>query len=196
MWSALREGQLNGKARSGASCGGRRRLKGLSGARSVRPWLRLVRRREKSRSGHTTEKPGRRRSKILTRFRPRSTVPEGRSLGSRPPKPPPRSASPVASAPPLLWALWTPARRTAQAPPWRPEGRSPALPAWATALGEQAPRPGSPGSPQLPQPRGQVPSRSAPALQAGTSASRLQGLTASAHSGAGSTAPGLTSSQG
>jgi hypothetical protein len=35
-----------------------------------------------------------------------------------------------------------------------------------------------------------------PALRAETSASRLRGLTASAHSGAGLTAPGLTSSQG
>jgi hypothetical protein len=32
LWSALREGQLNGKARSGAGCGSRRRLKGLSGS--------------------------------------------------------------------------------------------------------------------------------------------------------------------
>jgi hypothetical protein len=86
--------------------------------------------------------------------------------------------------------------RTAQALPQRPEGRSPALPAWATALGEQTPRPSSPGLPQLPQPRGQVPSRIAPAPRAGTLASRLWGLTASARSGAGLVTPGLTSSQG
>jgi hypothetical protein len=86
--------------------------------------------------------------------------------------------------------------RTAQAPPRRPEGRSPALPAWAAALEEQTPRPGPPGSPQLLQPRGQVPPRIAPAPRVGTPASRLQGLTASACSGAGLTAPGLTPSQG
>jgi hypothetical protein len=32
LWSTLREGQLDGKARSGAGCAGRRRLKGLSGS--------------------------------------------------------------------------------------------------------------------------------------------------------------------
>jgi hypothetical protein len=86
--------------------------------------------------------------------------------------------------------------RTARALPRRPEGRSPALPAWVTALGEQMPRPGSLGAPQLPQLRGQVPSRIAPAPRAGTPVSRLRGLTASARSGAGLTAPGLTSSRG
>jgi hypothetical protein len=86
--------------------------------------------------------------------------------------------------------------RTAQALPRRPEGRSPALPAWAAALGEQTPRPGSPGSPQLLQPRGQVPSRIAPAPRAGTPASRLRGLTASACSRAGLTASSLTPSRG
>src|SRR5690242_14208275 len=61
---------------------------------------------------------------------------------------------------------------TAQALPWRPESRPPALPARATVFGEQGPRPDSPGSPQLPQPRGRVPPRTAPALWAETSASR------------------------
>jgi hypothetical protein len=49
--------------------------------------------------------------------------------------------------------------------------RSPALPAWAAALGEQTPRPGSSGSLRLLQPRGQVPSRIAPAPRAGTTVS-------------------------
>jgi hypothetical protein len=75
-------------------------------------------------------------------------------------------------------------------------GRSPAPPAWAAALGEQTLRPSSPGSPQLFQPRGPIPSRIALAPQAGTSASRPRGLTASARSGAGLTAPGQTPSRG
>jgi hypothetical protein len=61
--------------------------------------------------------------------------------------------------------------QTAQALPRRPEGRSPALPARAAALGEQTPRPGTPGSPQLLQPRGQVPSRIAPTPRVRTPAS-------------------------
>jgi hypothetical protein len=75
-------------------------------------------------------------------------------------------------------------------------GRSPALPARAAALGEQTLRPGSPGSPQLFQPRGPIPSWIALAPQAGTPASRPWGLTASARSGAGLTAPGQAPSRG
>jgi hypothetical protein len=53
-----------------------------------------------------------------------------------------------------------------------------------------------PESPQLLQPRGQVPSRVAPVPRAGTPTPRLRGLTASARSGAGSTVPGHTPSRG
>jgi hypothetical protein len=87
---------------------------------------------------------------------------------------------------------WTPGGQTAQALSRRPGGRSPALPVRVAALGERTLRPGSLGSPQLFQPRGPIPSRIAPAPQAGTPASRPRGLAASARSGAGLTAPGQT----
>jgi hypothetical protein len=56
-------------------------------------------------------------------------------------------------------------------------------PARATALGEQAGRPDSPGSLQLPRPRGQVPPQPAPVLRTGTLMSRPQIPTAPAHWG-------------
>jgi hypothetical protein len=55
-------------------------LRTFRGARSVEPWLRLLRRKGKSGSGHTKEEPGRRYPKILTHSGPRSIVPVGRSL--------------------------------------------------------------------------------------------------------------------
>jgi hypothetical protein len=67
LWSTLREGQLNGKALA-AQAGAV--LRAFRGARSVRPWLRLLREKEKSRPGHTNEKLGRRHSKILTHSGP------------------------------------------------------------------------------------------------------------------------------
>jgi hypothetical protein len=45
-------------------------LRTFWGARSVRPWLHLLREKGKSRSGHMNEKPGRRHSEILTRSGP------------------------------------------------------------------------------------------------------------------------------
>jgi hypothetical protein len=42
MWSALREGQLNGEARSGTGCGSRRRLKGFPGSQIGQPMASLA----------------------------------------------------------------------------------------------------------------------------------------------------------
>jgi hypothetical protein len=62
---------------------------------------------------------------------------------------------------------------------------------WGTAG-----RPDSPGSPQLPRPRGQVPPQPAPVLRTGTLMSRPKIPTAPAHSGAGSMTPGPASDPG
>jgi hypothetical protein len=192
----LREGHLNGRAQSGAGHASRCRLKGLPGRQVSQPMASLAGEKRKI----TASTYGRKtRAKTFQDTHPlRAMINRAWGEVSRTSTPatPPRSASPVVSASPLLWAPWTPRRRAAQAPPRRPGGRSPALPAWAAALGEQTPRPGSPGSLQLLQPRGQVPSRIAPTPRAGTPASRLRGPTASTRSGAGLMAPGLTPSRG
>jgi hypothetical protein len=101
-----------------------------------------------------------------------------------------------ASAPSLPRAPGAPKGWSAQARTRRPEDRPPLLPARVTALREQAGRPDSPGSPQLPWPRGQVPPRPAPVLRVETLMSRPRIPTAPAHSGASSMTPGPASDPG
>jgi hypothetical protein len=190
----LREGRLNGKARSGAGRTGRRRLKGLPGGQVSQAMASLAEKEGKITAGTYEWKA---RTKAFPRYLPAPGHDPpclgGKSLGSRPSEPQPRSASPATSALPLLW---TPGGQIAQALSRGPEGRLPALPARAAVLGEQTPWPSPPGSPQLLQPRGQALSRVAPAPRAGTPTPRLRGLTASARSGAGLTTPGQTPSRG
>jgi hypothetical protein len=171
-------------------------LRTFRGARPVEPCLRLLGGKGKAGSGHTKKEPGQRYPQILTHSGPRPIVPVGRPLEPRSPRAPPRFAPLPASAPSLPRAPEAPEGRTAQAQPRRPEDQPLMQSAWATALGEQAGRPDSPGSPQLPQPRGQVPPRPAPVLRTGTLMSRPRIPTAPAHSGAGSTTPSPASDPG
>jgi hypothetical protein len=164
-------------------------LRTFRGVRPVDPCLHLLGGRGKAGSGHTKKEPGQRYPQILTHSGPRPIVPAGRPLGPRPPPVPPRSASLPASAPSPPRAPRAPKGRSAQAQSRRPEDQPPVRPAQATALEAQASRPDSPGLPQLPRPRGQVPPRPAPVLQTGTLMSQPQISTAPAHSGAGSTTP-------
>jgi hypothetical protein len=66
LWNACE------KARPGAALAAQAGavLRAFRGARSVRPWLRLLREKGKSRPGHMNEKLGRRHSEILTRSGP------------------------------------------------------------------------------------------------------------------------------
>jgi hypothetical protein len=171
-------------------------LRAFRGARPVEPCLRLLGRKGRAGSGHTKEEPGRRYPKILTHSGPRSIVPGGRSLEPRCPKVPPRLAPLPASAPSLPRTPEALEGRTAQAQPRRPEDHPPAQSAQATVLEEQAARPDSPGSPQLPRPRGHVPPRPAPVLRTGTPTSRPRIPMAPARSGAGSTTPSPASDPG
>jgi hypothetical protein len=171
-------------------------LRAFRGARPVEPCLRLLGGKGKAGSGHTKKEPGQRYPQILTHSGPRPIVPAGRPLGPRPPQMLPRFAPLPASAPSPPRAPGAPKGRSAQAQSRRPEDQPPMRPARATALGGQAGWPNSPGSPQLPQPRGQVPPQPAPVLRTGTLMSRPRIPTAPAHSGAGSTTPGPASDPG
>jgi hypothetical protein len=142
-------------------------LRAFRGARRAKPCLRLLRGKDKAGSGHTKE-PKQRYPQILTRSGPRPIVPAGRPLGPRPPQALPRFATLLASAPFPPRAPGAPKGRSAQAQSRRPEDQPPVRPAWATALGGQAGRLDSPGSPQLPRPKGQVPPQPAPAPRTGT----------------------------
>jgi hypothetical protein len=168
-------------------------LRTFRGTRPVEPCLRLLGRKGRARSGHTKKEPGQRYPQILTHSGPRPIVPVGRSLEPRSPRVPPRLAPLPASAPSLPRAPEALEGRTAQAQPRRPEDHPPVQSARATVLGEQAARPDSLGSPQLPRPRGQVPPRPTPVLRTGTPTSRPRISTASARSGAGSTTLGPAS---
>jgi hypothetical protein len=165
-------------------------LRTFWGARPVEPCLRLLGGKGKARSGHTKKEPGQRYPQILTHSGPRPIVPAGRPLEPRSSRAPPWFAPLPASAPSLPREPRAPKGRSAQAQTRRPEDQPPMLPARATALQGQAGRPDSPGSPQPPRPRGQVPPRPTPILRTGTLMPRPWILTAPAHSGAGSTTPG------
>jgi hypothetical protein len=171
-------------------------LRTFRGARPIESCLRLLGRKGRAGSGHTKKELGQRYPQILTHSGPRPIVPAGRSLEPRSPRVPPRLAPLPASAPSLPRAPEAPEGRTAQALPRRPEDHPPVQSARAMALGEHAGRPDSPGSPQLPRPRGQVPPRPTPVLRTGTPTSRPRIPTAPARSGAGSTTPGLASDPG
>jgi hypothetical protein len=132
-------------------------LRAFLGARPAEPCLRLLGEKGKAGSGHTRKELGHRYPHILTRSGPRPIVPAGRPLGPRSPQAPPRFAPLPASAPFPLWAPGAPKGRPAHATSRRPEDQPPVRPARVTARGGQARRPDSPGSPQLPRPRGQVP---------------------------------------
>jgi hypothetical protein len=165
-------------------------LRAFRGARPVEPCLRLLGRKGRAGSGHTKEEPEQRYPHILTHSGPRPIVPTGRPLEPRSPLAPLRFAPLPASAPFLPRAPGTPKGQSAQAQTRRPGDQPPVLPARATALQGQAGRLDSPGLPQPPRPRGQVPPWPAPILQTGTLMPRPWILTAPAHSGAGSTTPG------
>jgi hypothetical protein len=171
-------------------------LRAFRGASPVEPCLRLLGGKGKARSGHTKKEPGQRYPQILTHSGPRPTVPTGRHLGPWPSQALPGFAPLPASAPSPPRAPGAPKGRSAQAQSRRPEDQPPMRPARATALGGQAGRPDSLGSPQLPRPRGQVPPQPAPVLRTGTLMSRPRIPTAPAHSGAGSTTPGPASDPG
>jgi hypothetical protein len=171
-------------------------LRAFRGARPVEPCLRLLGRKKRAGSGHMKKVSGRRYLQILTHSGPQPIVPAGRPLEPRSPRAPPRFAPLPALAPSLPRAPEAPEGRTAQAQPRRPEDQPPVQSARTTALREQAGRPDSLGSPQLPRPRGYVPPRPAPVLRTGTLMSRLRIPTALAHSGAGSTYPGPASDPG
>jgi hypothetical protein len=171
-------------------------LRAFRGARPAEPCLRLLGGKGKAGSGHTKKEPGQRYPQILTHFEPRPIVPTGRPLGPRSPQALPRFAPLPASAPSPPRAPGAPKGRSAQEQSRRPEDQPHVWPARATALGGQAGQPNSPGSPQLPRPRGQVPPQPAPVLWTGTLMSRPQIPTAPAHSGAGSTTPGPASDPG
>jgi hypothetical protein len=126
--------------------------------------------------------PGQRYHQILTHSGPRPIVLAGRPLGPRPPQAPPRFAPLPASAPSPPRAPGASKGRSAQVQSRRPEDQPPVRPARATTLGGQAGRPDSPGSPQLPRPRGPVPPRPAPVLRTRTLMSRPLIPTAPAHS--------------
>jgi hypothetical protein len=138
-------------------------LRAFRGARPAEPCLRLLRGKDKARSGHTKEELKQGCPQILTRSGPRPIVPAERPLGPRPPQALPRFAPLPASTPFSPRAPGAPKGWSAQARSRRPPDQPPVRPARATALGGQAGRPDSPGSPQLPRPRGQVPPRPTPA---------------------------------
>jgi hypothetical protein len=171
-------------------------LRTFQEARPVEPCLHLLRRKGRAGSGHMKEEPGRRYPKILTHSGPQPIVPVGRSLEPRSLKVPPRLAPLPALAPSLPRAPEAPEGRTAQAQPQQPEDHPPVQSAQAMVLGEQAGRPDSPGSPQLPRARGQVPPQPAPVLRIGTPTSWPWIPTAPARSGAGSTTLGPASDPG
>jgi hypothetical protein len=171
-------------------------LRTFRGARPVELCLRLLGRKGKAGLGHTKKEPGQRYPQILTQSGPRPIVPAGRPLEPWSPRVLPRFAPLPASAPSLPRAPGAPKGRSAQAQTRRPEDQPPVQPARATTLGGQAGRPDSPRSPQLPRPRGQVPPWPAPVLRTRTLMSRPWIPTAPAHSGAGSTTPGLASDLG
>jgi hypothetical protein len=191
---ALRGGQPTGMARHGTSCKSRFHLEGLPGARPAKPCLRLL--KERARSRHTEKKPKQRYPQILTRSGLGPVVPAGRPLGPWSPQALPRIAPPSTPAPPPPRAPEAPKGRPAQASSRRPEDQPPMRPARALALGEQADRPDSPESPQLPRPRGQVPPRPASAPRTRTLMSRPQILMVPAHLEAGSVTPGPASDPG
>jgi hypothetical protein len=171
-------------------------LRAFWGARPVEPCLRLLGRKGRAGSGHTRKEPGQRYPQILSHSGPRPIVPVGRPLEPRSPRVPPRFAPMSTSAPSLPRAPGAPKGWSAQARTRRPEDQPPLLPSRAMALGEQAGRPDSLGSPQLPWPRGQVPPWPAPVLWIGTMMSRPRISTAPAHSGAGSMTPSPASDPG
>jgi hypothetical protein len=171
-------------------------LRAFLGARSAEPCLRLLGGKGKAGSGHTKKEPRHRYPRILTRSGPRPIVPAGRPLGPRSLQAPPRFAPLPASAPLPFRAPGAPKGRPTRVTSQWPEDQPPVRPAWATARGGQAGRPDSPGSPQQPRPRGQVPPQLAPALRTGTLMSRPQTPTAPAHSGASSATPGPASDPG
>jgi hypothetical protein len=171
-------------------------LRAFRGARPVEPCLRLLGRKGRAGSGHTKEEPEQRYPQILTHSGPRPIVPAGRPLEPRSLRAPPRFAPLPASAPSLPQAPGAPKGRSVQAQTRRPGDQPPVLPARATALQGLAGRPDSPLSPQSPRPRGQVPPRPAPVLRTGALMPRPWILMAPAHSGAGSTTPGLAADLG
>jgi hypothetical protein len=132
-------------------------LRAFRGARPAEPCLCLLKGRDKARSGHTEKEPKQRYPQILTCSGPRPIVPTGRPLGPQSPQALPRITPLPASAPFPPRAPEAPKGRPAQASSRRPEDQPPVQPARSLALGERADRPGSSESPQLPQPRGQVP---------------------------------------
>jgi hypothetical protein len=143
-------------------------LRAFRGARPAEPCLRLLRGKDKAGSVHTKKEPKQRYPQILTHSRPRPIVHAGRPLRPRSPQALPRFAPLPASAPFPPRVPRALKGQSAQAQSRRPEDQPPVWPARATALGGQAGRPDSPGSPQLPRPRGQVPPRPAPAPRTGT----------------------------
>jgi hypothetical protein len=141
-------------------------LRTFRGARPVEPCLHLLRGKGKAGSRHTKE-PGQRYPRILTHSGPRPITPAGRPLEPRSLRAPPRFAPLPASAPSLPRAPGALKGWSAQAQTRRPEDQPPVQPARATALQGQTGRPDSPGSPQPPRLRGQVPPRPAPILRTG-----------------------------
>jgi hypothetical protein len=161
--------QPTGMARRSTGCRGRPRLKGLRGGQTSQALPPLAeRKRERASSRHIVKKPKQRYPQILTRSGARPIVPAGRPLGPRSPQALPRVAPLPASAPLPPREPEAPKGRPAQASSRRPGDQPPIQPARALALGEQADRPNSPESPQLPRPRGQVPPRPASAPRTGT----------------------------
>jgi hypothetical protein len=168
-------------------------LRAFVGARPAKPYLRLLKERERASSRHTVKKPKQRYPQILTRSGARPIVPAGRPLGPRSPQALPGVAPLPASVPLPPRAPEAPKGRPTQASSRRPGDQPPVQPARALALGGQADRPNSPESPQLPRPRGQVPPRPASAPRTRTLVSRPQALMLPAHLEAGLATPGLAS---
>jgi hypothetical protein len=168
-------------------------LRAFMGARPAKPYLRLLKERERASSRHTVKKPKQRYPQILTRSGARPIVLAGRPLGPRSPQALPRVAPLPASAslPPRAPAALK--GRPAQASSRRQGDQPLVQPARALALGGQTDRPDSPESPQLPRPRGQVPPRPASAPRTGTLVSRPQALMVPTHLEAGSATPGPAS---
>jgi hypothetical protein len=181
-------------AQCGTGCRSRRRLEDLPRSQTGQAVPPFAGRKRKDRI--RTHKEGAGTEVSSDTYPLRTTANRACGEAPRPPQAPPRSAPLPASAPSPPRAPGAPKGRSAQAQSRRPEDQPPVRPARATALGGQAGQPNSPRSPQLPRPRGQVPPRPAPVLRTGTLMSRPRIPTAPAHSGAGSTTPGLASDPG
>jgi hypothetical protein len=177
-------------ARCGAGCRGRRCLEDLPGSQTGQAVPPFAGKKRKSRIRTHKEGAGTEVSSDTYPLRtmancdcgeaPRASVPAGTT-----------KVCPAAGFGTIpASGAQAPKGRSAQVQSRRTEDQPPARPARATALGAQAGRPDSPGSPQLPRPRGQVPPQPTPVLQTGTLMPPPRIPMVPAHSGDGSMTPG------